>query len=155
MSLCATTLGCCSRHPKATGCAAGRHGRGSLRSSARVQADRFGLGAASSAAEPRLLRLDWKQLRPTACTTSVSCSSRAAIVLSSSVQRATHTLAVLRRSAAFEAIARLTPQSPRATFESKIASNWIAFVEALDAASGAWAAQVSCCERWLYLKKFP
>ena len=42
-------------------------------------------------------------------------------------------------------------QPPRATFESKIASNWFAFVEALDAAPGAWAGHPSCCERWLYL----
>jgi hypothetical protein len=69
-----------------------------------------------------VLRLEWKRLRlKEACSPSTPCSSRAAIVLSGSEQRATHTLAVLRRSAAFEAVARLTPQPPRATFESKSA----------------------------------
>lgn len=157
MSFCATTPGCCLRHPKAAGCAAARRGRGSHSlhgsSRARIDADRFGLTAASATAEARVLRLEWKRLRmtETTCTPSVPCSSRVAIVLSASAQRATHTLSVLRRSSAFEAVARLTPQPPRATFESKIASNWLAFVEALDAAPGAWAGHPSCCERWLYL----
>ena len=157
MSFCATTPGCCLRHPKAAGCAAARRGRGSHSlhgsSRARIDADRFGLTAASATAEARVLRLEWKRLRmtETTCTPSVPCSSRVAIVLSGSAQRATHTLSVLRRSSAFEAVARLTPQPPRATFESKIASNWLAFVEALDATSGAWAGHPGCCERWLYL----
>ena len=99
-----------------------------------------------------MVRLAWHDLRRPSCDDAKACSCRAAVVLSASPQRATHTLSVLRQAAAFEAVAQLTPQAPQATFNSKIASNWLAFMEGMEAVPAAWTASPNAsCERWLYL----
>ena len=54
---CATMPGCCMRHPKAAGCVAAGRGRGGLRASTRIGADRSGISGHSPTAEARVLRL--------------------------------------------------------------------------------------------------
>eukprot|EP00966_Prymnesium_polylepis_P153030 3535166-Prymnesium_polylepis.1 len=112
-------------------------------------------GGTTSSSQPEsgLSRLAWQKLprkAPASCL-EPQCSCRAAVVLSSRVERATHTLGVLRQTSAFEAIGQLTPQAPRATFHSKITSNWLAFMEGMDALPPVWSTDERGCERWLYL----
>ena len=81
---CATTPGCCIRHPKAAGCVAARRGRGGLRASARIGADRFGLSGDSATAEARVLRLmrTYTRLSPPAYRRMPSARTHIRLVLS-------------------------------------------------------------------------